>query len=114
MYKLMLLFHQPEDLDTFEMSWSEYIVPAVEALPEIRRVSVSRVHGGPDGTPDLYLIHEFYFDDEETARAAMASEAGQRAGRILMAHAADNVTVCFSQHVEEDRPVEAGKRQGDN
>ena len=112
MYKLILLFHQPEDLDAFETSWSEHIVPAVEALPNIRRVSVSRVHGGPDGNPDLYLIHEFFFDDEECTRAAMTSDAGQRAGRTLMAHAANNVTVCFSQHVEEDRPVKASDQQG--
>lgn len=105
MYKLMLLFRQPEDMDAFETAWSERVVPAVEALPDIRRIAVSRIHGGPDGMPDLYLVHEFFFDNEQSARNAMSSEAGQLAGRVLMATAAREVTVCFAQHVEEDRPA---------
>jgi uncharacterized protein (TIGR02118 family) len=72
-------------------------------MPGIRRVSVSRVIGGPAGEVDLHLVHEFYFNDLESLQSAMASPAGQEAGRALMAFAAEEATLCFSEHLEEER-----------
>ncbi len=103
MYKLMLLFRQPQDVLEFETRWSNEFVPVVERMPGIRRVSVSRVIGGPAGEVDLHLVHEFYFSDLEALQAAMASPAGQEAGKALMAFAADDTTLCFSEHLEEER-----------
>jgi hypothetical protein len=34
----------------------------------------------------------------------MASSAGQAAGQALMSFAAQKVTLCFAEHLEEDRP----------
>lgn len=102
MHKLMLLFRQPKDVEIFEARWSHEFVRAVEKMPDIRRVTVSRISGGVSNAVDLYLVHEFYFEDAESMRRAMASPNGQVAGRILMSFAADIVTLCFADHWEDD------------
>ena len=103
MYKLVILFRQPQDVLEFETRWSNEFVPVAERMPGIQRVSVSRVIGGPSGEVDLHLVHEFYFSDLKSLQAAMASPAGQEAGRALMAFAPDETMLCFSEHLEEDR-----------
>ncbi len=103
MHKLIVLFRTPEDPPAFERRWSEAFLPLAEKMPGLRRIVVSRIQGGPGGSVDFHLVHEFFFDDERALRAAMASPAGQKAGQALMAFAADRVTLCFAEHLEEDR-----------
>lgn len=104
MYKLTLLFHKPDDPLAFETRWSEAFVPHAERMPGIRRVAVSRVTGGLEEDVDVHLMHEFFFDDADALRKAMASPAGQSAGRVLMEIAGPFVTLFFSEHLEEERP----------
>lgn len=99
----MVLFGKPADPGEFEARWSGEFLRLGESLPGLRRVSVGRVTGGPEGLSDLHLVHEFYFDDAAALRRALASPEGQAAGRALMRFAADLVTVCFVDHHEEDR-----------
>ncbi len=102
MHKLMLLFRRPMDVEMFETRWSHDFVGAAEKMPEIRRVTVSRIHGGIAKGVDFHLVHEFYFENAESMRRAMASPNGQKAGKILMSFAADIVTLCFAEHWEDD------------
>ena len=111
MHKLIILFYEPPDLDAFERRWSEEFVPRAERMPGLRRVAVSRVLGGLDEkAPDLHLIHELYFDDRETLESAMASEAGQEAGAILVAIAGERAQVLFAEH-QEDIPRPSNREQ---
>ena len=105
LHKLMLVFRPPPDAMTFERRWSEEFVPVAERMPGLRRVAVGRAYGGPSGPSDVYLMHEFYFDDEEALRRAMTSPEGQQAGRALMEFAARHVSLTFAEHLEEERPV---------
>lgn len=102
MRKLMLIFRRPKDVATFEARWSHDFVRAAEKMPGIRRVTVSRINGGLSDVVDFHLVHEFYFDNAESMRRAMASTNGQEAGRILMSFAADIVTLCFAEHWEDN------------
>jgi uncharacterized protein (TIGR02118 family) len=101
----MLLFHLPSSIEQFETAWSQSFVPVVETMPGLRRVTVSRLLETLTGRSDLYLIHELYFDSLPSAREAMTSPAGQAAGKALMSFAAEHVTLCFAEHLEEDRPA---------
>ncbi len=103
MHKLIILIRRPPDVAEFDARWSEDFVPLAEKMPGIRRVAVSRVRGGPSGQVDVHLVHEFYFDDRESLQAALTSPAGQSAGRALMSFAAEYATLCFAEHMEEDR-----------
>jgi uncharacterized protein (TIGR02118 family) len=100
----MLLFRRPEDVDGFEQRWSHEFVPRAEKMPGIRRVTVSRVYGSPAGPADLHLVHEFYFDDSEALQSALVSPQGVEAGQALMSIAGSFVSLCFAEHLEEDRP----------
>lgn len=103
MHKLMILFRKTDDLLELETRWSQEFVRLAEQMPGLRRVSVSRILGGPGGEVDLHLVHEFYFDDLAAVQAAMASPQGQQAGRALMEFAAESATLVFAEHLEEDR-----------
>ena len=103
LHKLTLLFRRPADLPVFETRWSEEFVPLGERLPGLRRISVGRVAGGPEGAGDLHLIHEFYFDDAASLQRALASPQGQAAGRALMEIASDVVSLWYVDHLEESR-----------
>jgi uncharacterized protein (TIGR02118 family) len=104
-HKLMLLFRRPEDVDGFEQRWSHEFVPRVERLPGIRRVTVSRIYGSPSGSADLHLVHEIFFDDADALQKALVSPEGVDAGRTLIHIAGDFVSLCFAEHLEEDRPA---------
>jgi uncharacterized protein (TIGR02118 family) len=105
LHKLILVFKLPPDVTTFERRWSEEFVPAAERMPGLRRVSVARTYGGPSGPPEIYLVHEFYFDGEEALHRAMTSPEGQQAGWALMGFAARQVSLAFAEHLEQDRPI---------
>jgi uncharacterized protein (TIGR02118 family) len=103
-HKLMLLFRRPEDVDEFEQRWSHEFVPRAERMPGIRRVTVSRIYGGPAGPADLHLVHEIFFDDADALQRALVSPEGVEAGRTLINIAGSFVNLCFAEHLEEDRP----------
>jgi uncharacterized protein (TIGR02118 family) len=101
MHKIMMLFKKGDRLETFTRRWSDEFVARAEAMPGLRKVTVSWIQGGPTGEVDLLLLHELYFEDAHSARAAMNSSQGQEAGRVLMEIAGEDVVVCFAEHLEE-------------
>ena len=103
MYKLILVFLALEgvDMDAMEDRWSREFVPKAEQMPGLRRVSISRVHRPITPEANIHLIHELYFDDVDSLDAAMNSEIGQQAGRMLMDIAGGVVRVYFAEHLED-------------
>ena len=108
MHKLIVLIRRPGDPAAFEDRWSREFVPRAERMPGLRRVTLSRIHGGLPGVIDLHLVHEFYFDGLETLQSAMASPQGQEAGRALMAFASAEASLFFAEHLEMDLPEVPG------
>jgi len=102
MFKLVALFTHPADPAAFDAGFNRFL-PLAEVLPGLRRVVVSHAHGGPEGATPYYLMHELFFDDFTAARAAMASPAGVAAAQQLWTFAADNVTLFFADHLEEEK-----------
>jgi uncharacterized protein (TIGR02118 family) len=103
MNELLVIFQSPPDVSEFEQNWSERFVSKAEKMPGLKRVSVTRIYGGPAGEVNIHLIHEFFFKDAQAVREAMTSPEGQEAGQELLSFAADYVTICFGEHLEEDR-----------
>jgi len=100
LYKLVILFKQPDDPAEFERRWSEEFVPLAERLPDVQRIVVSRTHGGPAGPVDIHLIHELHFESLAALTAAMASPPGVAAGQCLLRFARKNATLFFAEHME--------------
>ncbi|MCJ7569542.1 MAG: EthD family reductase [Anaerolineales bacterium] len=99
----MILFRRSGESLEVETRWSNEFVKQAEEMPGLRRVSVSRVAGGPSGEVDLHMVQEFYFDDYQALQKALSSPEGQIAGQALMSFAAEHVTLCFAEHREESR-----------
>lgn len=103
MHKLVLQFRQPGNLVDFETRWSNEFVAAAESMPGIRRVALTRYSRCIAGDQSLYLTHEFFFDNADSALQALASPEGQTAGKALMSFASDLTSVYIAEHLEEDR-----------
>lgn len=105
MYKLVILFKKPTNVEAFEERWGNKFMPLAEAMKGIRKVTVSTITGGPDGDAGYYKIHELYFDSQQALFDALQSRAGKLAGYALNDIAGDIATVLFADVLEDDRPL---------
>ena len=83
MVKLMALYKQPRDPETFERIYFGEHVPLARKMPGLRRLEIDRITGAPGGEPAYYLVAHLYFDDAETMQRSMASEESRAAARVL-------------------------------
>lgn len=95
--KLTVVYGTPEDVEAWDKHYFEVHVPIVQRYPNLERVELARVSGGPMGTPSpFHLIAEMYFADEAAMNEALASEAGREAGKDFMATAPPNTVMTVS------------------
>jgi uncharacterized protein (TIGR02118 family) len=99
--KLTVVYGTPEDAAAFEKHYMDVHVPIVERWPGLQRTELSRVSGGPYGTPSPYhWIAELYFADEAALNEALGSEAGAEAGKDFGAIAGPGSFMTVSTVVE--------------
>lgn len=101
MIKLITFFRRPADVAAFETFFAQHYVPAVNAMPHVRRATVSRAAGAPGGEPPYYLIHELYFDSLTELTQALNSNEGRNAGALLLSFAQPLVNVMYAEVWEE-------------
>ena len=83
MIKFMILFGPPEDAESFENVYQDFLA-LVERMPNILRRQVVHVTGSPLGAPEIYRILELYFESTASQNAALyCLSAGQEAGKEL-------------------------------
>ncbi len=99
MYKLVLIFAPPEDAAQFQTAWQTFLGLA-EAMPGLRKETVSHVDALIEGNPNVYMIHNLYFDSREALETALQSPAGQAAGLHLQNFAGGRVTILMAEHKE--------------
>jgi uncharacterized protein (TIGR02118 family) len=102
MHKLMILIEPLPDQDKFESSWPAFL-KLVESLPGLRREATSNVEHLLFGSFPYTLVHELFFDTMEATQAALASDSGRQAGKILQEITQGKVALCFADH-KEDNP----------
>src|SRR4051795_12782981 len=79
--KLTVVYGKPDDTDTFEKHYNDVHMPIVQRFPGLQRTEISRVSGGPMGSPSPYhWIAELYFADEAALNEALGSAS--RAGHL--------------------------------
>lgn len=100
MIKFMILFGQPEDAESFENVYQDFLALA-ERMPNILRRQVAHVTGSPQGTPEIYRVLELYFESTETQTEALMSPAGQEAGAELARLPSASVQLLFTDVYEE-------------
>lgn len=80
--KLTVVYTQPDDPEAFDKHYMEVHAPIVQRWPGIQRVELSRVSGGPMGSPSPYhWIADLYFADEAALNQALGSPEGAEAGK---------------------------------
>lgn len=101
MFKFMVMFHKPTNMDAFENAYNDFLA-LVERMPDVKRRQVIDVVGSPIGQSRVYRILEVYFDDQPTMEAALNSERGQEAGGELRRFPKGTFEMLFAQVYEED------------
>jgi uncharacterized protein (TIGR02118 family) len=96
--KVFSLIKRRDDLSLEEFRrWIlEQHAPMGRELPGLRQYHVSVIDADDPALP-YHAVTELYFDDEESFKAAFASEAGKAAGADVAAHAADRVRLLTSE-----------------
>ena len=79
MVKWVVLWDLPEDAQEreWERWYHEIHVSLAKKLPKMRKYTIGKCLGGPEGVPRFYRMAEQYFDTEEDLWAAVNSEAGK-------------------------------------
>jgi len=101
MIKFMILFGQPEDADSFENIYQDFLA-LVERMPNILRRQVAHVTGSPQGSPETYRILEIYFESTDKQTEALMSAVGQEAGSELARLPGGSAQLLFAEVYEED------------
>ena len=101
MIKFMILFGQPEDAESFENVYQDFLA-LVERMPHILRRQVVHITGSPQGTPEFYRVLEIYFESTETQQEALMSDVGQEAGAELARLPDGSMQLLFADVYEEE------------
>ena len=79
--KLVVLYTQPDNADSFEEHYLAVHAPLVDALPGLQRWEGARfVATADDGEQTHHRIAELYFADPDALEAALSSPEGTAAG----------------------------------
>lgn len=100
MFKFMMLFHQPGNVEAFEDSYNS-LLALVERMPHIRRRQVINVVGGPAGASPYYRILEVYYADQAAMQESLRSRQGQEAGGQMMTFPQGAFEMLFAEVYEE-------------
>jgi uncharacterized protein (TIGR02118 family) len=90
--KVISLIRRRDDqsLDDFRRWAFEQHAPIGRDLPGIREYRMNVVEAD-DGSLPYHAVSELWFDDEESFKAAFASEVGKAAGADIAANAGDRI-----------------------
>jgi uncharacterized protein (TIGR02118 family) len=76
--KLTVVYDNPKDPAVFEQHYRDTHIPLAGKIPNLKRAELAKVFPKEDGSPTpAYRVAELYFDDYDTACAAIASPEGQ-------------------------------------
>jgi uncharacterized protein (TIGR02118 family) len=76
--KLVVLYTQPDDADTFDEHYLGVHAPLVHKIPGLERFEGARIVAAPDGGESTYhRIAELWFADEGALQAALGSDEGK-------------------------------------
>lgn len=97
MFTVLVLYGQPPDADAFEKHYQEKHLPLAAKIPNMKRIDLSRVLGTPDGGQFPYIrTATLYFEDRDSAMAALSSPDGQAAVEDAQDLATGGVTILFA------------------
>ncbi|HUL43513.1 MAG TPA: EthD family reductase [Bacteroidota bacterium] len=97
MVKIIALYRNPSDAETFDKHYFDIHIPLVKKVPGLRKVEVTRITGAPIGESKFHLMAEMYFDSVDAMNAGNASPEGKAVARDVMSFAADVLTLFYGE-----------------
>ncbi|MBI3195627.1 MAG: EthD family reductase [Ignavibacteriae bacterium] len=97
MTKLIALYKQPDDVETFDKHYFEVHIPLVKKIPGLLKCEVTRITGAPFGDVNYYLMAELYFDSFDAMNEGNATPEGKTTAHDLMSFASPYVTLFFGE-----------------
>ena len=101
MTRLLVLYGHPEDPAAFDKYYYEVHVPIAKKMKGLRKWTIGKVQGTPDGSPSpYYYIADLYMDSREDFEKLLTSPEGQAAVGDVPNFASGGVTFVYTD-VEE-------------
>ena len=100
MAKIIVLFGKPTDPALFDKQYWEDHVPIAKKMPLLKKYTVDRVVGAPRGEPAYYQIVELEFENMDSMKSALNSQAGRDSGRHGVKIATGGITFLYTESKE--------------
>jgi len=80
MVRLLVLYGHPKDPAAFDKYYREVHVPIARKIKGLKRWTIGKVQGAPDGgPPPFYFIADLFAESREALEEILASPEGQAA-----------------------------------
>ena len=97
MTRLLVLYGHPQDPDTFDKYYNEIHVPLAKRMQGLKKWTIGKVQGTPDGTPaDYYFIADLFADSREDIEAILETPEGRAAVEDVPKFASGGVTFLYT------------------
>ncbi len=101
MIRLLVLYGHPEDPAAFDKYYREIHVPLAKRMQGLKKWTIGKVEGTPDGSPPAYyFVADLYADSREALEAILETPEGQAAVEDVPKFASGGVTFVYTE-IEE-------------
>ena len=101
MFKISVLYNNPENPEAFDAYYQDKHLPLVNQIEGVLKYEITRILSGPGGaTSDHYLLAELYFRDQTQMQESMSSPEGQATTDDLANFATAGVQILIGETVE--------------
>ena len=98
--KIIVLFGKPTDPQLFDKQYWKDHIPIAKQMPGLRKYTVHKVVTAPRGEPAYYQVAELEFDNMDSLKNAISSQAGKDSGRHGMKIATGGMTFLYAESKE--------------
>jgi uncharacterized protein (TIGR02118 family) len=98
--KIIVLFGKPADPQQFDKEYWENHIPLAKQMPGLKKYTVHKVVSAPRGEPAYYQVVELEFDNMDSLKNAIASQAGKDSGRHGVKIATGGMTFLYAETKE--------------
>ncbi|MGD9856983.1 MAG: EthD family reductase [Planctomycetaceae bacterium] len=98
MTRLLVLYGHPEDPAAFDKYYHEVHVPIARKMKGLKKWTIGKVQGTPDGSPSpYYYIADLYMDSRADFEILLSSPEGQAAVDDVPKFASGGVTFVYTE-----------------
>jgi uncharacterized protein (TIGR02118 family) len=98
MIRLLVLYGHPKDPAAFDRYYREAHIPIAKRMKGLKKWSIGKVQGTPDGQPSpYYYVADLFMESREEFERLLASPEGQAAVADVPKYATGGVTFLYTE-----------------